>query len=224
MPRLPGRDDEHDPVTIELVDPVTVRARGQGQDGVTELVLAHSQVSGPPVRFVSNRRYLARFLQLGFRELQVINPEKPLLARQPDRLYVWMLLNNASALPDTPDALRISSQDSHTTSVADPIKGISPNQQGIAPVSEPPLNGVNHNHRYSRRNTPMPTPDPKQPVAPEVGDLLDPITEVEKLRSHLQESLASTNRLIVALKNQRRQSRAMSAAMASLRRLQQFGS
>jgi hypothetical protein len=37
-----------------------------------------------------------------------------------------------------------------------------------------------------------------------------------------QEALGRTSRLITALKQQRRQERAMRSAMASLRRLQQF--
>lgn len=47
--------------------------------------------------------------------------------------------------------------------------------------------------------------------------------EAEKLRNQLQQGLVSTNRLIAALKGQPRHQRALEAAMASLRRLQQLG-
>ena len=50
---------------------------------------------------------------------------------------------------------------------------------------------------------------------------VDPLVEAEELRSQLQSALTRTNRLIAMLKQQRRQTRAVQAAMASLRRLQQ---
>ncbi|MCI0455666.1 MAG: hypothetical protein L0Z62_01635 [Gemmataceae bacterium] len=42
LPRLPGRDDEHRPVTVALGEEVVVRARSAGRDDATEVVLAHS--------------------------------------------------------------------------------------------------------------------------------------------------------------------------------------
>jgi hypothetical protein len=48
----------------------------------------------------------------------------------------------------------------------------------------------------------------------------DPITEAEELRVQLQAALTRTGRLIAALKQQRRQSRVVESALASLRRLQ----
>jgi hypothetical protein len=48
----------------------------------------------------------------------------------------------------------------------------------------------------------------------------DAQTEAEALRGQLQAALARTSRLIASLKQQRRQSRAVRAAMAALRRLQ----
>jgi hypothetical protein len=53
------------------------------------------------------------------------------------------------------------------------------------------------------------------------GDPLDPISEAEELRVALQSALARTNRLLAALKQQKRQSRVVETALASLRRLQQ---
>ena len=52
------------------------------------------------------------------------------------------------------------------------------------------------------------------------GEPLDPIAEAEELRVALQAALTRTSRLIAALKQQRRQSRVVESALASLRRLQ----
>jgi hypothetical protein len=54
------------------------------------------------------------------------------------------------------------------------------------------------------------------------GEPLDVLAEAEALRGMFQEALARTSRLISALRQQRRQERAMRSAMNSLRRLQQF--
>jgi hypothetical protein len=48
----------------------------------------------------------------------------------------------------------------------------------------------------------------------------DALAEAEALRGQLQSALTRTARLIAALKQQRRESRAVKAAMASMRRLQ----
>ena len=54
----------------------------------------------------------------------------------------------------------------------------------------------------------------------EQGEPTDPIAEAEELRVALQLALARTGRLIAALKQERRQSRVVATALASLRRLQ----
>ena len=50
-------------------------------------------------------------------------------------------------------------------------------------------------------------------------ELPDPIAESELLRTQLQDAIARTGKLIAILKHQRRENRAVQAAMESLRRL-----
>ena len=71
------------------------------------------------------------------------------------------------------------------------------------PANEPRANGDQRNG----------SADPGEPI--------DPITEAEELRIQLQAALTRTGRLIAALKQQKRQSRVVETALASLRRLQQ---
>jgi hypothetical protein len=68
LPRLPGGADDSAPLTLDLDGEITVRARAEGQGRQTEVVLNRSEVVGPAVRLVTNRKYLARALQLGFGE------------------------------------------------------------------------------------------------------------------------------------------------------------
>ena len=51
------------------------------------------------------------------------------------------------------------------------------------------------------------------------GESIDPLSEAEAVRALMAEAQTRLARLVAALKNFRRQSRALSAAMESLRRL-----
>lgn len=73
--KLPGRDVEFSPVTIDLSTPPAIRACSPQSGPATEVVLSRSTVSGTPLRVVTDRRYLLRAVQLGFTELQVVRPD-----------------------------------------------------------------------------------------------------------------------------------------------------
>jgi len=50
LPRLPGAADGNAPVTLDLEKPPAVRARADGQEQITELLLAGSTTCGPALR------------------------------------------------------------------------------------------------------------------------------------------------------------------------------
>jgi len=110
LPCLPGQGQEPASVTLDLNGCLVVRARGPEQAQTTEVILKRSPVLGPPVRLVSNRRYLGRALQQGFLELQVLGPPKPVVCRGPRRTYAWMPLGGVQPLPPSEDGLRLWSQ------------------------------------------------------------------------------------------------------------------
>jgi hypothetical protein len=88
---------------------VAVRAKSLDQPTPTELTLTESSVSGEPIRINTNRRYLARALNLGFREVYVFSPKTPVSCRDGRRQFAWALLNPESAIPPTTDVVRIES-------------------------------------------------------------------------------------------------------------------
>jgi len=201
LPKLPGRDYEHAPITLDLGTAVAVRGRDGDKGPPTEVVLSRSSASGPPIRLCSDRAYLLRALKLGFREFH-IGSDVPVLCRDGQRVFLWVPLSAQAAIPPSADAVRIVSAD-----------GAAPSP---TPVPE-------------RSKTPMPTPQPnghKTPspetanTQPERWGLAEVIAETEALRGLLQDALARTTRLQTALKQQHRQTRAVRAAVASLRELQ----
>ena len=58
----------------------------------TELLLPNCRLAGDPVRIHMDRRLLARALKMGFRDLIVTDPSKPVLCEDDRRQYIWALL------------------------------------------------------------------------------------------------------------------------------------
>src|SRR5262249_59943268 len=125
LPRLPGGRDADQAVTVDLNGHVAVRAREEGQGQVTEVRLSHSEVAGPPVRFATNRGYLARALRLGLAELVVLKPDTPVFCRDATRTYLWMPLGKDGALPPSDGAVRIASDGTPAPPTAPPLRDSS---------------------------------------------------------------------------------------------------
>ena len=107
--RLPGGELANAPITIGLNGKVAVRARDEGQDRSTELVLARSTYSGTPARFCVNRDFLARAVELGLAEVEVGGPEDPVACRGGGRVYASQPLSREGAIGPADDAIRIES-------------------------------------------------------------------------------------------------------------------
>jgi hypothetical protein len=209
LPKLPGQDD-HSPVTLDLGHHVLVRARAQGGDAVTEVELSRSRVEGSATLCIDGTN-LRRALQLGFAEVLVCKPDTPILFRDRRRVFVTMPLDKQSALAPSPDAVRIAS----------PVSSPSPTQK----QSEQP--------RRERRSPIIPAPHPNNDPPPGTRgngssaegcpSIMEMIAEAEALRTSLQESSDRLARLLAGLKQHKRVSRAMRAAVQSLRQLKLDG-
>ncbi|HVS38479.1 MAG TPA: hypothetical protein VMS17_23170 [Gemmataceae bacterium] len=202
LPKLPGACDFNAPVTLDLDRPPAVRARAEGSDQVAEVPLGRCRVTGPRVRICTPRRLLHRMLTLGFREVVVASPDVPLVCRDPTRTYLWMPLDTKLAIAPGADVLHIGPGEP-----AAPRPSSRPPEKEILTMPPPPSNG----HR--------PEDDRVRDPQVEKWDLEDVIAETEALRGVLHDAGARTMRLLAALKHQRRQSRAVKAAMQSLQQL-----
>lgn len=202
LPKLPGGDEEMSPVTLDLHDPIALRSQHEKQ-GVSELVLARSTITGPPVRLCMNRHYLVRAVKLGFDQVEVLAKDKPLVCRDGSRVYVWMPLNSTAALSPVADAQRIPSVEAAPSPIT-----IKPGRRQ-RPMPAPQSNGHSTDNDRPSDNT-----------EPERWGIEEVIAETETLRGLLHDASVRTSRLLAALKQQRRRSRAVQQAMQSLKQLQ----
>lgn len=194
LSRLPKSRGSLGQVTLDLADRVVVRSSEETEPAL-EVVLGRSTLRGKPIRLATHPRYLMRAVQLGFTEVLLSSPDRPLLCRDKARTYLWMPLT-------APDPAAPVVQPVSTIVLSNPKAELEPNRR--SPVM--PLNNG------------KPTEDHREPTHVQ-EEFADPIVEAEALRSQLQEAVSRTTRLLTALKHERRRNRAVEAAVASLRRL-----
>jgi hypothetical protein len=212
LPKLPGRETDHAPVTLELGPTVAVRARAD--DGpVSELPLSRSVASGRPVRLCTDRTYLRRAAQLGFPELQVTGPDQPVCCRDQERVYLWVPLSPDTALPPAEGAMPVPS-DGKDVPAPQP-----PNERRNASMTKPPNNGNGNGSptgpAASRASLPAREETPPNGIG--VGAL---IAEAQALKEVLRDGYERANRLLAALKRHGKQSELLRSTLASLRQLQ----
>jgi hypothetical protein len=208
LERLPGSDELNSPATLDLNGKVTIRALAPVTSQVTELVLNGSRYSGPAIRINTNRRFLSRALQLGFREIGIAGVEAPIVCREPHRVYAWQPLNGDAALVPAGNVLRIESSTATSTTRSDETAPKPPRRIMRAPT---PSNGhesavtANGNGHLASDNNGT--------------SLATLIQDAEALHTTLTDARTSVARLIAGLRRHRKQSRLVSVTLKSLRQL-----
>ncbi len=207
--RLPGSEDSCAPATLDLNGAVIVRAKSERQALMTELLLSNSRKQGEELRVSTDRNYLTRAIQLGFREVYLRDPDLPAFCRSDRRAYLWALLGKDAVLKGDATASRIES----------PVREIqTQGPKPLAPgasVAAPSNTNLLRGHQSS-------TPPRREHVdvtagnaQPEAKSLTELIVEGEALRTTLRDVLTRTRALISGLKQQRRGSRARRAVRRS---------
>ncbi len=215
LPRLPGGSDGIGPVTVDLNGHVVVRARGEGERRPTELTLSRSGTTGPAVCFVTERRFLTRAAALGLTEIEIADPEQPLVARNDSHIYVWVPLSKDLAVPHSDDALQIPSPQGDTSTPEPQPQPQPRTERKLTPMTSP------RNETQERSNGQA---EPQTVAANDASHARagSVIEEAQALKDALHDAYGRASRLVAALKAQRRQSRIVASTLASLRQLQQI--
>ena len=196
----------HSPATLDLNGQIAVRARGVDQTQATELVLAHSQYTGTPVRLNANREFLARAIRLGFPEVEIVDADSPVVLRDSHRVFCFQPLSKESAIEPTDDVIRIESPSPQPRPTSRPVTS----HQGESPVPDTTIPAK------------PPSPENGRPPAgepPDPGSLAALIQESEALHEALTDARTRAMRLTVALRRYRRRERLVSHTLASLKSL-----
>ena len=114
--RLPAAQQCNSPITVDLNGVVAVRAAEEDHANSTELILSNSRRIGDEVVFNTNRNFLNRAAELGFREIYLRSTEAPAYCQDDRRTYIWALLGSEGAVKSNDQTTRINSPVSALTS------------------------------------------------------------------------------------------------------------
>jgi hypothetical protein len=141
-------------------------------------------------------------VRLGFTELQVCGAERPVLCRDKQRLYLFMPLTaGPAAMPNGKSVRRTPSEES-------PVDPSPPTPERTSTMPRPASNDRSHE------------PPDGAPARDRPAGIDELIAETEESRATLGDAFSRVGRLLSALKQHRRQSRALRDAVASLRQIQ----
>ncbi len=223
LDQLPRDDDPHHAVTVDLNGAVAIRARRSTTAQPTELVLRRSQRTGDEIRLATDRRYLQRALELGFRDIGFISSEKPALCRDAARQFLWMMLDAESTVPPADDAVQVDSLQEAPPHATGPISDAltPPSTRGLAPRRRSkPLTATSLSTPPSTPRTVMTKPLPPKDTLPTEGELIAQLLELRlQLRSAEQALVAIARQL----RARRKQQQLVKSTLASLKQLQTLG-
>lgn len=217
--RLPADDQTDRPLTLDLNGSVMIRARKDAQSPMMELLLSRSRRIGVQLRLQTNRTYLARAVELGFKEVGFANAESPCVCQDATRTYVWMLLENKGALEPSTEALRIDSVTNSPigTEVSAKSRGPSSRAKVVATTVVPANRLAGHLTRQKDTSFSEPFLDALTSLVPLPVELVE---QAQKIRDQLRNSVQGLNDLISLVRQQRRQARLMKSTVKSLKQLQ----
>jgi hypothetical protein len=120
----------------------------EGSDQVNEVPLVHSTATGPPMLLHIDRRLLHRAVALGFRELEAVDADTPVVVRDRRRTFLWVPLDKKNAIPPGADVIRVGPADG--IAAPPPTPPITPKEMDMPP---PPNNGPPPDNRV--RDSPI---------------------------------------------------------------------
>jgi hypothetical protein len=226
VPRLPTETDQQGRVTLDLNGRVALLAKGDGPAPVTQVVLQNSQRNGDEVRLNTDRQFLVRAAQLGFREFELRDPESPIVCRDEHRIYLWSVLADGPALTVGPDTVQLESPLATATS-RPATRPLPPPRRARATLERNP-NPMPRN-RVAETLTASAAPPtngsatlPKKPngESESPGTFSSILQQAETAKISLRDAFSQINHLIGLLKRHRRQTSLMKSTIESLKQLQ----
>lgn len=211
LPELPGKEDDAQPITLDLGQFIAIRARDSSGDPPTELRLRSSNFSGRPLRVSIDRRFLERAIRLGFVQVYFCGPDQSIQCASDTATFLWMPLHSDNCIPANKKAIVIESLPLAQTNASSATIPISPSLSLKPPMETTTPAATN----------PAPAPAAKRKrTSKSPNPAAGPIEQATGLRDELRALLSQANQLVKSLKRQRQQQRLMQTTLASLKELQ----
>ena len=220
LPKLPCHDEQNSPVTLDVNGHIAIRVKASDQGQPTEVVLSNSRSSGEPTRININRMYLKRAVRLGLRDLCLYGADVAMLSHADNRRLVWMPLEPGSAIEPSEGSIRIESPKAEA-SASKPISPTPKPKTERKPVSEPIAN-TNGKAATSGQAKPETAPKTSRHKA-KPQDITALIDQAIKFRAAAHDLMHEAGELAKALKQHRRQSRAVQQTLDQIRTLKGLG-
>jgi hypothetical protein len=224
VPRLPTETNQDGRVTLDLNGRVALLAKGDGATPITQVVLRNSQRTGDEVRLNTDRRFLVHAAQLGFREIELREPESPVVCRDERRVYLWSVLADGPVLEAGPDTVQLESPLApHPTrparAVPSPRRSRPTPERNSTPMPRNRIAETLAGSAPSNGDSPPPAP-PTNGEHDGSGTFNAILQQAETAKTALHDAFSQMSCLIGLLKRHRRQSKLMQSTLASLKQLQ----
>jgi hypothetical protein len=227
LPQLPcDKEDVDYQLTIDLNGHIALRVKGVDKEGekakTMEVVLTNSRCTGEPIRINTNRRYLQRAMTLGLNDLSLYGENAKLFCQGFERKFVWMPLGPGSSILPANDAVRIESPQGE---IASPIsEPVTPKE--VPPMSVPTTTTTGKAASNGKAETQAQTEAKPRKAPSRKGsqqDIAALIDQAVKFRTALHDLMHESSGLVKALKQHRRQNKAIQNTLASLKQLKTLG-
>ena len=136
LPALPGATNDDRPVTLDLSDGLTVRARDEATESVQERSLSVA-VEGPPATVAVNRMVIDRALRQGCRTLRIPSNLRLVALEGPDRLFAVAALDTSIVVSTPGRPSPRSPAPSFRRDAMKPVNGTAANGRHPPPTNEP---------------------------------------------------------------------------------------
>ena len=174
--RIKGPAAKEHALTLDLLQKPCVRF--ELDERIVEIPLTESQVTGSPICMCLNLAQFLRAIELRFQEFELRHPDKPLVARDGDRIYMSMPMSAHAALPPRTAA---------SQAAPEPVRETIPAEsQALAPLAQEPPS-------QSSAMIVVPSGSSLQPAS---DDSIDVFSEAEGFTNSVMRAAAHAGKLL----------------------------
>jgi DNA polymerase III sliding clamp (beta) subunit (PCNA family) len=212
LPKLPGKDDPHQPIRLDLVDQsLLVTAGDESTPQGTTFPVEDAVVTGDNVTIAVDRTFALKALKWGLTELALIDGLSPLVFSAPGRRLVAMPVRTEGPAPvRVPDPV-----DPTPEPTAEPVAETPAPTQVEEPPEPQPVN------RLAALPQTSPTPPPAPPAKPTIRSVIEQIDGIrDSLRSTIRQFGDVVDALRVVEKDRKTSDKEVELVRERLRALQ----